>query len=85
MNVQQIHATARAFAAVLADKSVATWGRTAYGGYSAKVRDQLRNVKHIYATRRAFAASLADGSFVMWGDPARGGNSTAVSDQFRYL
>ena len=66
-------------------KALRRGGRTAYGGYSAKVRDQLRNVKHIYATRRAFAASLADGSFVMWGDPARGGNSTAVSDQFRYL
>ena len=68
-NVQQICSTYTAFAAILADGSVVTWGHTAYGGKSSGVQDQLKNVQQICGTRGAFAAILADGSVVTWGHP----------------
>ena len=40
-----------AFAAILGDSSVATWGRVDKGGDSSAVRDQLRNVQQIQALR----------------------------------
>ena len=46
-NVQQIHATRDAFAAILADGSVVTWGNRFHGGDSTRVRDQLKNVQQI--------------------------------------
>ncbi|CAE7947991.1 unnamed protein product, partial [Symbiodinium sp. KB8] len=42
-NVQQIQAALFAFAAILGDGSVVTWGHPAYGGDSSSVRDQLEN------------------------------------------
>lgn len=49
--VQQIQATVSsdAFAAILADGSVVTWGAPTYGGDNSKVQHQLRNVQHIKA------------------------------------
>ena len=41
-NVQQIQATQRAFAAILGDGSVVTWGEATYGGDSAAVQGQLK-------------------------------------------
>jgi hypothetical protein len=38
--VQQVQATAGAFAAILADGSVVTWGDPHTGGDSSAVRDQ---------------------------------------------
>ena len=63
-NVQQVHATSGAFAAILADGSVVTWGDPDRGGDSSAVQDQLRNVQQVHATSFAFAAILADGSVV---------------------
>ena len=40
--VQQVHATAFAFAAILADQTVVTWGSELAGGDSTRVRNQLR-------------------------------------------
>ena len=80
--VQQIQATSCAFAAILADGSVVTWGHAEGGGNSSDVQDQLKGVQQIQATRRAFAAILADGSVVTWGDPVSGGNSSEVQAQF---
>ena len=40
----------RAFAAILMDGSVATWGSVHFGGNSSAVRDQLKNVQQIQAT-----------------------------------
>ena len=51
--VQQIQASFRAFAAILEDGSVVTWGDANYGGDSLAVRDQLRGVQHIQASLRA--------------------------------
>ena len=80
--VQQIQAAALgAFAAILADGSVVTWGAAGFGGDSLAVRDQLKWVcsrfklllwQQIQATNSAFAAILA-GSVVSWGDAHCGG------------
>ena len=82
-NVQQVQATTRAFAAILANGSVVTWGLALYGGESSAVQDQLRNVQRIEATRSAFAAILLDESLVTWGDRFAGGDSFAVQHQLR--
>ena len=66
-NVRQIHATDAAFAAILADGLVVTWGDKHCGGNSFAVQNELRNVQCLQATDEAFAAILADGSVVAWG------------------
>ena len=81
--MKQIHAASAAFAAILADESVVTWGYPKWGGDCSAVQDQLRKVQQIQATYKAFAAILADGSVVTWGDPDTGGDCTAVQDQLR--
>ena len=63
-NVQQIQGTGGAFAAILADGHVVTWGRATEGGNSSSVQDQLKNVLQIQATHSAFAAILEGGSVV---------------------
>ena len=80
--VQQIQATESAFAAILADGSVVTWGDAYRGGDSLGVQDQLRGVQQIQAARDAFAAILADGSVVTWGD-AFHGDKSAVRNQLK--
>ena len=84
-NVQQIQATEQAFAAILADGSVVTWGESDSGGDSSAVQDQLRNVQQIQATVRVFAAILADGSVVTWGnhDHDDGGIYGMISSRVR--
>ena len=74
-NVQQIQASQHAFAAILGDGSVVTWGSAACGGDSSAVRDQLQNVQHIAASNDVFAAILCDGSVVIWGKFGQGGES----------
>ncbi|CAE7923321.1 unnamed protein product, partial [Symbiodinium sp. KB8] len=65
-NVQQIQATHRAFAAIIGDGSVVTWGAVDGGGDSSAVQDQLTSVQQICASNNAFAAILGDGSVVTW-------------------
>ena len=72
-----------AFAVVLGDGSVVTWGSASAGGASRAVQDQLKNVQQIQASDSAFAAILADGSVVTWGDADFGGDSNAVQDQLK--
>ena len=49
--VQQIQATSDgAFAAILENGSVVTWGHADFGGDSSAVQDQLRGVQQIQAT-----------------------------------
>jgi len=81
--VQQIQASERAFAAILADGSVVTWGSDEHGGDSSEVQDQLTNVQEIQSASSAFAAILGDGSVVTWGCAGYGGDSTSVQDQLR--
>ena len=75
----------RAFAAILADGSVVTWGEPESGGDSSEVQDQLKGVQQVQATKRAFAAILADGSVVTWGHPEYGGCSSVIAAQFAYV
>ena len=82
-NVQQIQASGHAFAAILGDGSVVTWGdgglgglrqmrqiqtsREAGGGSGNTVQDQLQNVHQIQSSDGAFAAVQTTGSLVTWG------------------
>ena len=69
----QIQSSQRAFAAILEDGSVVTWGNVDYGGCSSAVQGQLKTVQQIQSTSGAFAAILADGSVVTWGARDYGG------------
>ena len=69
-DARKVQANQKAFAAILTDGSVVTWGEGKSGGDSSAVRDQLKGVQHIQASFRAFAAILADGSVVTWGNAA---------------
>ena len=81
----QIQATEKAFAAILEDGFVVTWGYAVGGGDSFSIRDQLKGVQHIQATNVAFAAILEDGSVVTWGHGGFGGDSSAVRDQLSFV
>jgi hypothetical protein len=72
-----------AFAAILGDGSVVSWGSAGRGGNSSAVHGQLRNVQHIQASGSACAAVLGDGSVVTWGRSDSGGDSSAVQGQLR--
>ena len=72
-----------AFAAILGDGSVVTWGDAGFGGDSSAVRDQLKNVQQVQVTHAAFAVILEDGSVVTWGAAVEGGNSNCVRDQLK--
>eukprot|EP00439_Symbiodinium_sp_Y106_P071594 s2060_g12.t3 len=80
-NVQQIAASKSAFAALLADGSVVTWGSPDRGGDSAAVQDQLQEIEELQANKWAFAARRSDKTVVTWGDPERGGDIRAVRSQ----
>ena len=69
-NVQQIKNAAAAFAAILADGSVITWGNARDGGDSNAVQAQLRNLYHNQTSADACAASVADESVVITGSAA---------------
>ena len=79
----QVCGNSCAFAAILGDGCVVTWGCADSGGDSSAVQHQLLNVQEIYANEEAFAAILDDGSVVSWGVADRGGDSSAVQDQLK--
>ena len=85
--MQQIQASrgalSGAFAAILADGSVVTWGSAPDGGDSRAVQDQLKNVRRIQAAARAFAAVVSNRSVVAWGHAHFGGSTVAVQDQLK--
>ena len=81
MNVQQLQATERAFAAIRTDGTVVTWGPVSYGGDSHAVQAQLTNVQCIQVSRSAFATVLGSGRVVTWGDPDGGADSSTVREQ----
>ena len=66
-----------AFAAILGDRSVVTWGLAVAGGDSSAVQHQLKDVQLVQGSERAFAALLADGSVVAWGHAQFGGDTSA--------
>ncbi|CAE7843542.1 CPK2 [Symbiodinium sp. KB8] len=80
-DVREIQASEAAFAAILANGEVVTWGWAGYGGDSQAVHGQLKDVQRIQAAQNAFAAISKDGSVVTWGNPSRGGDSRSVLEQ----
>ena len=77
----QVLACQWAFAAILGDGSVVSWGRTDF----VAAQDQLKNVQHIQASFGASAAILDDGSVVTWGSAGHGGDSSAAQDQLKHV
>ena len=75
--MQQVQASGRAFAAILGDRSVVTWGAAGFGGDSSSVDEQLKDVQHIQASHFAFTALRSDGSMVTWGQLVFGGINAA--------
>ena len=61
----QVAAASFAFAALLRDGSVVTWGHEGYGGNSWAVKDHLKDVQAIHGNRVAFAAIGGHGA--AWG------------------
>ena len=61
--VKHIFPNRVAFAAVLEDGSVVTWGNKRSGGDCSSVQEKLKagKIKHIYSTNFAFAAVLDKG------------------------
>ena len=53
-NVQQIQTNACAFAAILGDGCVVTWGDDECGGDSSAVQEQLKTVQQIQTSCSAF-------------------------------
>ena len=74
-----IRGTARAFAAILGDASIVTWG----DADSSAVQDQLKNVQQVQATYYSFAAILGDGSVVTWGDAGPCGDISGVRGKLK--
>ena len=86
--VQQIQVSNGAFAAILKDGSVVTWGFGDFGGDSSAVQDQLKDVQQVQASLGAFGAILADGSVVTWGNANFGStcdSSAAVLHELRIV
>ena len=83
LSVQELHATNFAFAAILGDNSVVTWGARGYGGNSSGMQDQLKNLRQIKGSAGAFAAILNDGSLVTWGGQPLGADSSEVRHQLK--
>ena len=82
-NVKQICASENAFAAVLENGTVVTWGDDLAGGDSSTVQHRLVNVQSISSSSLAFAALVGVGihsCVVTWGCPPCG-DSSKVQDQ----
>ena len=71
----QVFGSEGAFAAVLWNGSVVTWGHRSVGGDSTSVQGNLTDVKEIISNGRAMAALKYDGTVVTWGDWCSGANS----------
>ena len=58
-NAQQIQASYSAFAAILGDGFVVTWGGAGFGDDSSLLQDQLQNVQHIHGSKYALLPFFA--------------------------
>eukprot|EP00466_Bigelowiella_natans_P019654 jgi/Bigna1/82205/fgenesh1_pg.89_\ len=84
--VRKLFHTEYAFAALMSDGSVITWGRIFYGADSSSVSSQLNaNVSDIFTTSRAFAALRHDNTVVTWGHTESGGDSSSVQHLLRNI
>ena len=77
-----IYSTAKAFAALMGDGSVITWGQVDKGGDNSASQALLREkVNQIFSTAGAFAALRDDALVVTWGDENCAGDSHRVQEQ----
>ena len=74
-NIQSIKTTERAFASLLFNHSVVSWGDADFGG---SISAQINNVQTLWSTGSAFAALRFDGSVACWGNSTSGGDCTAA-------
>ena len=81
--VYHVAATDSAFAAILEDGMVVTWGDKRFGGDCSCVEKQLHSVKQIAGTEGAFAAITQDGDVVTWGAYSLGGDHRLVKNHLR--
>eukprot|EP00438_Fugacium_kawagutii_P026244 Skav233559 [mRNA] locus=scaffold563:554001:556292:+ [translate_table: standard] len=63
-NVRSVHSSSGAFAAIMMDGTVQTWGHALSGGDCRSVQSQLLDVRQIYESNKAFAA-VTDGGDVV--------------------
>ena len=82
-NLKQIQASVSAFAAILCDRSVVTWGSHETGGDSSTVQDDLKDAQQIHTSFSAFAAIFhMDPKSPEIASHSSGGNR-AVQDQLK--
>jgi uncharacterized membrane protein len=80
----KIYSTESAFAALLKNGRVVTWGYALTGGkILGDVQTKLKDVKEIYSTNGAFAALSALGQVITWGDKNAGGDISQVQDELK--
>lgn len=78
-NVKSLHVSHIAWAALLDDGKVVTWGHN-FIGNTYDISNQLVNVKRVLLNdEHAGAALKNDGSLVVWGNTTRGGSTTGYA------
>ncbi|CAK9038287.1 unnamed protein product [Durusdinium trenchii] len=70
-SVGAVQASEGAFAALLENGAVITWGLAHFGGDCTQVKDQLFGVMALQSSSKAFAAIRRDGRVVAWGAHVR--------------
>ena len=75
INVVSVTSTFAAHAALLENKTVVTFGLSAFGGNCDDIQDKLIDIKAIYSTTQAFAALTENGNVITWGGEDYGGDS----------
>ncbi|CAK9058436.1 unnamed protein product [Durusdinium trenchii] len=83
--VTSLSAIAGAFAALLENGEVVTWGDHIFGGDTSSLRSTLKEVREVQATAMAFAALRADGTVITWGSSHVGGNCSRVQGHLRQV
>ena len=75
INVVSVTSSFAAHAVLLENKTVVSFGLSAFGGNCDDVQDKLIDIKAIYSTTQAFAALTENGNVITWGSEDYGGNS----------
>ena len=78
--VREVVGAQGAFAALMFDGTVITWGG-ANSANNLAVASELTQIISIVASHDAFAAIKNDGTVVTWGDSSKGGDSDSVASQ----
>jgi hypothetical protein len=71
----------QAFAALLNNGTVITWGRADIGGDSTTIKHKLVNIEFLYSNKSGFSALSHEGKVVTWGHWSLVDDSAKVQDQ----